>query len=116
MEDRPRAYAGKTVEISIAYISDWGTQNLGVFLDDFALAGRVDLVRGTDTGGWQITGPPAGSGANANNFEIPPTPPGSRSAPRSATPQSLLMGYGFEGDLHRGRAQRGDGPGGLPAA
>ena len=32
-------YAGKTVEISIAYISDWGTQNLGVFLDDFAWPG-----------------------------------------------------------------------------
>ena len=54
------AYAGKTVEISVAYISDWGTQNLGVFLDEFAWPGGSTSFEGTDTGGWQITGPPRG--------------------------------------------------------
>ena len=40
------AYAGKQVEMSISYMSDWGTQGLGVFLDDVrvevdgAVAGR----------------------------------------------------------------------------
>ena len=88
-------YAGKTVEISIAYISDWGTQNLGVFLDDFAWPGGSTSFEGTDTGGWQITGPPEGSGANANNFEI--TDAGGFPVGSSiTTPKSLLFGYGFE--------------------
>ena len=87
-------YAGETVEISIAYISDWGTQNLGVFLDDFAWPGGSTSFEGTDTGGWQVTGPPAGSGANANNFEI--TDAGGFPVGASiTTPKSLLSGYGF---------------------
>ena len=88
-------YAGETVEISIAYISDWGTQNLGVFLDEFAWPGGSTSFEGTDTGGWQVTGPPAGSGANANNFEI--TDAGGFPVGASiTTPKSLLSGYGFE--------------------
>ena len=88
-------YAGKTVEISIAYISDWGTQNLGVFLDDFVWPGGSTSFEGTDTGGWQITGPPAGSGTNANNFEV--TDAGGFPVGASiTTPKSLLFGYGFE--------------------
>ena len=89
------AYAGKTVEISVAYISDWGTQNLGVFLDDFAWPGGSTSFEGTDTGGWQITGPPPGSGANANNFEITDAG-GFPVGAAITTPKSLLMGYGFE--------------------
>ena len=88
-------YAGKTVEISVAYISDWGTQNLGVFLDDFAWPGGSTSFEGTDTGGWQITGPPAGSGPNANNFEITDAG-GFPVGAAITTPKSLLMGYGFE--------------------
>jgi hypothetical protein len=88
-------YAGKTVEISIAYISDWGTQNLGVFLDDIAWPGGSTSFEGTDTGGWQIAGPPPGSGANANNWEI--TDAGGFPVGASiTTPKSLLFGYGFE--------------------
>ena len=34
------AYAGETVEISIAYASDWATQGIGVFLDDITLPRR----------------------------------------------------------------------------
>ncbi len=41
------AYAGNTVEISIAYVSDWAVQNLGVFLDDVTLPdGTQHVVRG----------------------------------------------------------------------
>jgi Zinc carboxypeptidase len=88
-------YAGRTVEISIAYISDWGTQNLGVFLDDIAWPGGSTSFEGTDTGGWQITGPPEGSGPNANNWEI--TDAGGFPVGASiTTPKSILMGYGFE--------------------
>jgi len=89
------AYAGKTVEISVAYISDWGTQNLGVFLDDFAWPGGSTSFEGTDTGGWQIAGPPPGSGPNANNFEITDAG-GFPVGAAITTPKSLLMGYGFE--------------------
>ena len=55
------AYAGSTVEISIAYISDWSTQNLGVFVDDITLPdGTSTSFEGGDTGGWTIAGPPPG--------------------------------------------------------
>ena len=88
-------WAGKTVEISIAYVSDWGTQNLGVFLDDITWPGGSTSFEGTDTGGWQIAGPPEGSGANANNWEI--TDAGGFPVGASiTTPKSILMGYGFE--------------------
>ncbi|WP_344575885.1 hypothetical protein [Nonomuraea roseoviolacea] len=30
-------YAGRKVELSVSYISDWGTQGAGLFLDDVAL-------------------------------------------------------------------------------
>ena len=90
------AYAGKTVEISVAYISDWGTQNLGVFLDDFAWPGGSTSFEGGDTGGWQITGPPAGSGPNANNWEVTDAG-GFPVGAAITTPRSLLFGFGFEG-------------------
>jgi murein tripeptide amidase MpaA len=89
------AYAGKTVEISVAYISDWGTQNLGVFLDDFAWPGGSTSFEGTDTGGWQVTGPPEGSGPNSNNFEITDAG-GFPVGAAITTPKSLLMGFGIE--------------------
>ena len=103
-------YAGKTVEISIAYISDWGTQNLGVFLDDFAWPGGSTSFEGTDTGGWQITGPPAGSGANANNFEVTDAG-GFPVGAAITTPKSLLFGYGFEAISTAAQRNVGDGPG-----
>ena len=66
-----------------------------MFLDDFAWPGGSTSFEGTDTGGWQITGPPAGSGANANNFEV--TDAGGFPVGASiTTPKSLLFGYGFE--------------------
>ena len=61
-------WSGETVEISIAYASDWATQNLGVFVDDVTLPDGTTTSFETDLGGWQITGPPAGSGPNANNW------------------------------------------------
>jgi hypothetical protein len=90
------AYAGKTVEISIAYASDWATQGLGVFLDDFAWPGGSTSFEGTDTGGWQAGGPPAGSGSNANNWEVTDAG-GFPVGAAITTPKSLLMGFGFEG-------------------
>ncbi len=54
------AYAGGQVEVSIAYVSDWATQGLGVFVDDIEVStgeGTTSFEAG-DTGGWEITGPP----------------------------------------------------------
>jgi hypothetical protein len=88
-------WAGETVEISVAYVSDWGTQNLGVFLDDFAWPGGSTSFEGADTGGWQIAGPPEGSGENANNWEVTNSD-GFPVGASITTPKSILMGYGFE--------------------
>jgi hypothetical protein len=103
------AYAGSTVEISIAYISDWATQNLGVFVDDVTLPDGTGTSFETGLEGWAISGPPEGSGANANNFAVT-TAGGFPVGASIATPSSLLMGYGLEGDLDTGGPQRGHGP------
>lgn len=92
------AYAGGQVEVSIAYISDWATQGLGVFVDDIEVStgqGTTSFEAG-DTGGWEITGPPAGSAPNPNNF-IFTSAAGFPEAAVVATPGSLMTGFGFEG-------------------
>ena len=66
-----------------------------MFLDDFAWPGGSTSFEGTDTGGWQITGPPPGSGPNANNFKITHAG-GFPVGAAITTSKSLLMGYGFE--------------------
>lgn len=59
------AYAGKQVEVSITYASDWATQGLGVFLDDVAVfvdgtqIGETSFESGLD--GWTVAAPPPGS-------------------------------------------------------
>ena len=76
------AYAGGQVEISIAYVSDWAIQGLGVFLDDIEVSDGLAAIRtdqsrrastsfevdGDPMDGWAVTGPPAGSAPNPNNF------------------------------------------------
>jgi hypothetical protein len=90
------AYAGQTVEISLSYISDWSTQNLGVFLDDITLPDGTSTSFESGLDGWQVAGPPPGSGDNANDWEV--TDAGGFPVGASiSTPKSLLMGYGFEG-------------------
>jgi hypothetical protein len=93
------AYAGKQVEISISYMSDWGAQGLGVFLDDVRVEvdGAVSAQTGfeTDLGGWTVGGPPAGSPDNANNW--------SRSQQAfdtgavTTTKDTVYLGFGLEG-------------------
>jgi hypothetical protein len=90
------AYAGQSVEISIAYASDWATQGTGVFIDDIALPDGTSTSFETGLDGWAITGPPPGSGPNANNFirtDASSFPVGNA----IATPHSLLLGFGLEG-------------------
>ena len=89
-------WSGETVEISIAYASDWATQNLGVFVDDVTLPDGTTTSFETDLGGWQITGPPAGSGPNANNW-IQTDASGFPVGSSITTPNSLILGFGLEG-------------------
>jgi hypothetical protein len=90
------AYAGRTVEISIAYANDWAVQGLGVFIDDVTLPDGTSTSFETGFDGWQVTGPPAGSGPNANNW-IRTDAAGFPVGATISTPDSILMGFGFEG-------------------
>jgi hypothetical protein len=90
------AAAGQ-VEISLAYVSDWSVQGLGVFLDDIEVStgeGSTDFE--ADLGGWTVTGPAEGSAPNPNNFEHI-TGAGFPEAAVVATDDTLYMGFGFEG-------------------
>lgn len=90
------AYAGESVEISIAYVSDWASQGIGVFVDDVTLPDGTSTSFETGLDGWTITGPPAGSGPNANNF-IRTDAAGFPVGNAISTPHSLLLGFGLEG-------------------
>jgi hypothetical protein len=62
----------------------------------------VTLPDGTSTSfetgleGWEVTGPPEGSGPNANNWTVTDAS-GFPVGASITTPNSLLMGFGFEG-------------------
>ena len=61
------AYAGKSVELSISYITDPGSGGHGVLADDASLVvgGTATETEGFETslGAWSVSGPPAGSPA-----------------------------------------------------
>ena len=87
------AYAGKTVEIYISYASDWGTQNLGVFVDDIEISGQPLEDFEDGTGDWTISVAP-GSGAFNNWVRI--TGAGFPEGPAMRTADSVYLGFGFE--------------------
>ncbi len=89
-------WAGGTVEVSIAYASDWAVQNLGVFVDDVVLPDGTSTSFETGLDGWTFTGPPEGSAPNSNNF-IRTDASGFPVGNAIATPRSLLLGFGIEG-------------------
>ncbi|MFG2109014.1 M14 family metallopeptidase [Micromonospora chersina] len=93
-------YAGKKVEIAISYVSDWGTQGLGVFLDDARVTVNGSVVSDTsfetpDLGGWTVAGPPAGSGPAANDWTRREQAFEEGSA--VVTADSVYLGFGLEG-------------------
>jgi bacillopeptidase F (M6 metalloprotease family) len=94
------AFAGRQVELSIAYASDWATQGLGLFVDDIDVStgeGTTSFEEDDDPmDGWAVTGPPAGSGPNSNNF-VRFTAAGFPEGAVIATGDTLYMGFGFEG-------------------
>jgi len=90
------AYAGKQVEVSIAYVSDWATQGLGVFVDDTAVSTGATTSFEDGLGGWAVTGPAPGSAPNANNF-VRTTASGFPEGAAITTDDSIYLGFGFEG-------------------
>ncbi len=91
------AYAGKQVELSIAYVSDWASQGLGVFIDDITVStGDGTTTFETALDGWTVTGPPPGSAPNANNF-VRTTAAGFPEGAVVSTGDTLYFGFGFEG-------------------
>ncbi|MBC6460521.1 M14 family metallopeptidase [Actinomadura sp. HBU206391] len=92
------AYAGKKVEVSIAYVSDPFTGGTGLFVDDTRVTtsgGQID-AEGFETGlgPWAIQGAPAGSPGNISEFVRSQALIDSVSA--VATPDSLTFGFGLE--------------------
>ncbi len=93
------AYKGQQVEVSISYMSDWGSQGLGVFLDDVRVGVNGASVTQTgfeaDLGGWTVAGAPAGSPGNTSDW--------SRSRQAFAegavvtTEDTVYLGFGLEG-------------------
>jgi hypothetical protein len=94
------AYAGKQVEVSISYISDVGTQGLGVFVDDAKVTADGSVIDATSfedgLGGWSVPGAPDGSPANANDW-IQSGSVGYVDAPGVAAKHSVYWGFGLEG-------------------
>jgi hypothetical protein len=93
------AYAGSTVEVSIAYVTDPGTGGTGVFVDDTRVVvdGAEASAEGFETGlgDWTVTGPPPGSPGNTREFErsqglVPPA------QAAVATDSTVLFGFGIE--------------------
>ena len=94
MEFDLSAYAGEEVELYISYASDWGTQNLGIFIDDVDIPGQGmnDLEAGL---GSLTVSTEAGSPAPANNWDriMPDDFP---EGPALRTHNSVYLGFGFE--------------------
>jgi hypothetical protein len=89
-------FAGKQVEISIAYASDWSVQGLGAFVDDTAISTGATTSFEDGLGGWAVTGPPPGSGPNSNNWTRT-TAAGFPEGAAVSTPWSIYSGFGLEG-------------------
>jgi peptidase M1-like protein/immune inhibitor InhA-like protein len=66
------AYAGKTVEISLSYASDYVVQRAGVFIDDVVSSTGVGSTSfeadGNVLDGWTVPGAPTGSPGNDNDW------------------------------------------------
>ena len=83
------------VEISIAYISDWSTQGLGVFLDDFTEPDGSTTSFEDGLGGWTVAPAPDGSAPNVNSWAQTDAA-GFPEGAAVRTENSLLLGFGLE--------------------
>lgn len=92
------AYAGKKVEVSIAYVTDPGTGGHGVLADDASLVvgGGATETEGFETslGAWRASGPPAGSPAVLKDWTR--TGVLFRTYGAVTTDDTVLLGFGLE--------------------
>jgi hypothetical protein len=92
------AYAGKSVEVSISYVSDPGFGGHGVLADNASLVvgGTATETEGFETslGAWSVTGPPPGSPAVLKDW----TRTGTLFQTYGAvtTDDTVLLGFGLE--------------------
>ncbi|MEV6958438.1 M14 family zinc carboxypeptidase [Streptomyces sp. NPDC051207] len=92
------AYAGKTVEVSLSYVTDPGTGGHGVLADDASLVvgstatGTEDFE--SSLGAWRAAGPPPGSPAVLKDW----TRTGElfRTHGAVSTEHTVLLGFGLE--------------------
>ncbi|AZQ33984.1 zinc carboxypeptidase [Streptomyces cyaneochromogenes] len=92
------AYAGKTVEVSIGYVSDPAFGGHGVLADEASLVvgGTATETEGFETslGAWKVTGPPAGSPAVLKDWARTGTLFQTYGA--VTTDDTVLLGFGLE--------------------
>lgn len=92
------AYAGKSVEVSIAYVTDPGSGGRGVLADETSLVvgGTATATEGFETslGAWQVSGPPAGSPAVLKDWARTGTLFQTYGA--VTTDDTVLLGFGLE--------------------
>ncbi|MGW3136093.1 M14 family zinc carboxypeptidase [Streptomyces sp. NPDC001139] len=92
------AYAGKSVQVSISYVTDPGSGGRGVLADDtsLVLGGTATQPEGFETslGAWSVSGPPAGSPAVLKDW----TRTGAlfRTYGAVTTDRTVLLGFGLE--------------------
>jgi hypothetical protein len=90
------SFAGKQVELSISYASDWSSQGLGVFIDDATASTGESTSFEDGLGGWAVPGPPPGSAPATNDF-APTTAAGFPEGATVTTPDTVYAGFGLEG-------------------
>jgi hypothetical protein len=99
------AYAGQQVEISVTALSDWGFQQFpGVFIDDVETSTGEGNTSFEDDGdqldGWTVPGAPQDEDgiedSNVNDW-VPRGGLGIKEGAAVGTPDTLYMGFGFEG-------------------
>ncbi|MFD5452466.1 M14 family zinc carboxypeptidase [Streptomyces sp. NPDC127100] len=92
------AYAGKSVEVSVAYVTDPGSGGRGVLADEASLVvgGTATGTEGFETslGAWQVPGPPAGSPAVLKDWARTGTLFQTYGA--VTTDDTVLLGFGLE--------------------
>jgi Zinc carboxypeptidase len=99
------AYAGRRVELSISYASDWAVQGLGTFLDKVEMStgdGSTSFETGLD--GWTVAGPPPGSSANPTDWRRTESV-GFQEGAVTSTEDTLYFGFGAEGISGAGNRQ-----------
>jgi Zinc carboxypeptidase/Immune inhibitor A peptidase M6 len=100
-------YAGKQVELSISYVSDWATQGIGVFLDDVSVtvdgAVAAETSFETDLGGWTVAEPPEGSAPNLNSWARSQL--AYEEGAVTITTDTVYTGFGLEGLSAEERAE-----------